>query len=248
MARPQYGQWLCALFFTMTDGEITLSFLCDTYNNYPVGGLLGVYAPDNADIEYEAGAQSITDEELIVRVSRGDAMAFEALVNRYQKPALRVARRFIGRLTEAEDIAQEAFLRVHRHARRYNPETAPFKTWFFAILTNLCRNAIRSNRTLSFTELPEGVIAIDGPEGALAREEERGALAAAVAKLPPNQRTALILRHYEGFSYSEGAAALGLSVKAFGSLLSRAKLTLRRELTKSKKTISTDRSFSALRV
>jgi RNA polymerase sigma-70 factor, ECF subfamily len=168
-------------------------------------------------------------------VSHGDARAFEKLVDLYQKPALRVAQRCIGQQAEAEDLVQEAFLQVHRHAHRYNPEAASFKTWFFSILINLCRNAIKRNRSLSFAELPEDATAVDDPESDLAYEEERSALAAAVARLPSNQRLALILRHYEGLSYSEGAAALDLSVQAFRSLLARTRRTLRRELTEFEK-------------
>ena len=190
---------------------------------------------DKPKIESEADATAVTDEELITRVSRGDAMAFEALVDRYWKPALRVAQRCIGQQTEAEDLTQEAFLHVHRHADQYNPETASFKTWFFAILTNLCRNAIKRDRSFSFIEMPKDALAIGDPEGNFAHEEERAALTAAIVKLPPNQRFALILHHYEGFSYSEAAAALGLSVRAFGSLLARARRSLRRELTEFEK-------------
>jgi RNA polymerase sigma-70 factor, ECF subfamily len=186
--------------------------------------------PHQRKIETKGGPAAVTDEDLIMRVDRGDAGAFETLVDRYQKPALRVTRRCIGRQAEAEDLVQEAFLQVHRHAHQYNPKTSSFKTWFFSILINLCRNALKRDRSLSFIELPEEVPAIDDPEGALAREEERTALIAAVAKLPPNQRLALILRHYEGFKYSEAAAALGLSTQAFASLLTRAKRSLRREV------------------
>jgi RNA polymerase sigma-70 factor (ECF subfamily) len=194
--------------------------------------------PNKPKIESDANAAVVTDEELIMRVSRGDETAFESLVNRYQKSALRVAQRCIGQQTEAEDLVQEAFLQVHRHAHQYNPEAASFKTWFFAILTNLCRNAVKRDRSLSFIELPEDASAIDDPEDALEQEEDRAALAAAVAKLPHNQRLALILRHYEGFSYSEAAAALGLSVQAFKSLLARARRSLRRELTEFEKNSS----------
>jgi RNA polymerase sigma-70 factor (ECF subfamily) len=137
----------------------------------------------------------------------------------------------MGRQTEAEDLAQEAFLQVYTHAHQYNPEAAPFKAWFFAILGNLCRNAVRRSNSLSYTELSEDAFAIDDPEGELAHKERRAALAAAIAKLPPNQRLALILRYEEGFSYAETAAALGCSVNAVKSLLARARQTLRRELT-----------------
>jgi RNA polymerase sigma-70 factor (ECF subfamily) len=186
--------------------------------------------PYKHEMESVAGAEAITDEDLIRRVRHYDTMAFEALVYRYQKPALRVAHRCVGQQAEAEDMVQEAFLRIYRHVRQYDPEAASFKTWFFSILVNLCRNAVRRNRAFSFTELPRDAPAAGDPEDNLARGEERASLAAAVARLPPNQRMALILRHYEGFSYSEAAAALGLSARAFGSLLARAQRSLRREL------------------
>lgn len=184
---------------------------------------------DNHKVESAAG-RAVTDEELILRASREDATAFGILIDRYQKSALRVAQRCIGQQAEAEDMVQEAFLQVHRHRSQYNPETASFKTWFFSILINLCRNAVKRNRSLSFIELSKDTPAIGDPEGDLAQEEERAALIAAMAKLPSNQRLALILRHYEGFSYSEAAVSLGLSARAFGSLLARAKRSLQREL------------------
>ncbi len=182
------------------------------------------------DSQEYANIPAVTDEELIKRVSRGDAIAFETLVNRYRKSALRLAQRFTGRQTEAEDLAQEAFLQVYTHAHQYNPEAALFKTWFFAILGNLCRSAVRRNNSHPFAELPEDTPAIDDPEGELARKELRAALAATIARLPLNQRLVFILRYEEGFSYAETAAALGCSVNAVKSLLARAKQNLRREM------------------
>jgi RNA polymerase sigma-70 factor, ECF subfamily len=200
-----------------------------------IGGILGVCVLSKHKMDSEVNVTTVTDEGLILRVSHGDARSFEKLVDLYQKPALRVAQRCIGQQAEAEDLVQEAFLQVHRYAYRYNPEAASFKTWFFSILLNLCRNAIKRNRSHSFAELPEDATAVDDPESDLAYEEERAALAAAIARLPSNQRLALILRHYEGLSYSEGAAALDLSVHAFRSLLARTRRTLRRELTEFEK-------------
>lgn len=186
--------------------------------------------PKKSQTKPEAVPSAETDEELIARLTQGDATVFEILVNRYQKSALRLALRFTMDQTEAEDMAQEAFLQVHLRIHQYNPEVAPFKTWFFTILSNLCRNAIKKNKSASFIDLPEGTLAIGDPEGEFAHEERRAAMAAAIAKLPPNQRLALILRHEEGFSYADIAVALGISVSAVRSLLVRAKRTLRREL------------------
>ncbi len=180
--------------------------------------------------ERQAGASAETDEELIARLSLGDAAVFEALVNRYQKSALRLALRFTRQQTEAEDMVQEAFLQVYRHIHQYKPEAALFKTWFCTILGNLCRHAIKRNKYLIFIDLPEDALAIDDPEGELARQELRVALTAAIARLPPNQRLALIPRYEEGVSYADIAAALGVSISAVKSLLARAKRTLRQEL------------------
>jgi RNA polymerase sigma-70 factor, ECF subfamily len=180
--------------------------------------------------ERQAGASAETDEELIARLSQGDATVFEALVNRYQKSALRLALRVTRQQTEAEDMVQETFLQIHRHIHQYKPEAALFKTWFFTILSNLCRKAIKRNKSTMFIDLPEDALAIDDPEGELAHQELRAALAAAIARLPPNQRLALIPRYEEGVSYADIAAALGVSISAVKSLLVRAKRTLRQEL------------------
>lgn len=194
--------------------------------------------PKESQTEPKTGPSTERDEELIARLIRGDTMVFEILVNRYQKSALRLALRFTMEQTEAEDMVQEAFLQVHRRIHQYNPEVAPFKTWFFTILSNLCRNAIKKNKSALFIDLPDSMLAIGDPEGELAHEERRAALALAVAKLPPNQRLALILRYEDGFSYADIAAALCLSVSAVRSLLARAKRTLRRELAEFEKKTS----------
>ncbi|MBO0720855.1 MAG: sigma-70 family RNA polymerase sigma factor [Blastocatellia bacterium] len=186
---------------------------------------------DKFEIESGAGAMAVTDEELIMRMRDGDETAFETLIDRYQKPALRLALRFTRRETNAEDLVQDSFLQVHCHTHQYDPGVAPFRTWFFTILSNLCRNAVRRNKSLSFIELFENAPAIGDPESELVNHERRAALATAVAKLPPNQRLALALRYEQGFRYAEMATAFGVSISAVRVLLWRAKRTLRRELT-----------------
>jgi RNA polymerase sigma-70 factor, ECF subfamily len=187
--------------------------------------------PVYSNNDCEVSAMAVTDEELMARVLSGDGKAFETLVNCYQGSALRLAWRFTGRQAEVEDLVQEAFLQVYLHVHQYNPEAAPFKTWFFAILSNLCRNAVRRTRDRTSIELLKDAPAIGDLEGELAHEEQLAAMAAAIAKLPPNQRLALILCYEKECSYAETAAELGLSVKAVGSLLGRARRRLRRELT-----------------
>jgi RNA polymerase sigma-70 factor (ECF subfamily) len=170
-----------------------------------------------------------TDEELIALVAEGDEAAFELIVARFQAPALRATYRFLGNSHEAEDIAQEAFLRVYRNARLYKP-VASFRTWFFVILGNLCRDAARKKTRIYEGDLPEDVLSEDDPTRSLERREKERAVQNALLKLAPNQRLALILCYYEGLSYMEAAQSLNLSVKALESLLVRAKRALRREL------------------
>lgn len=171
-----------------------------------------------------------TDEDLIALVSRGDIEAFERLVQRHQKSALRAAQRFLGDPVEAEDLAQDAFLQVYHQAHRYRAERAAFKTWFFTILLNLCRNAIKKKRLVYSDNPSSDARDRDDPSTLLSRQEQARALAEAILKLPPNQRSAFILCHYENFSYAEAAQSLGVSLKAIESLLVRAKRTLRDEL------------------
>ena len=172
----------------------------------------------------------LTDEHLILRVSQGDLAAFELLVRRHQTSALRMAQRFLNDPHEAEDLAQEAFLQIYRQAHRYNPAAASFKTWFFTILANLCRNAIKRRRLIYYDEPPVELLDTADPDRAFELSEQRRALARAIANLPPNQRLAFILCHYEEFSYAEAARSLDLSVKAVESLLVRAKRSLREQL------------------
>lgn len=176
-----------------------------------------------------AHASPLTDEELIRRVGQGDHRAFELLVNRYQASALNVAYGFVGDAHEAQDLAQEAFLRVFRNAGRYQ-SMATFKTWFYRILGNLCLNALKKHRPLYWSEPPELTSTAEDPSRCLERRELQQAIGRALLNLPSNQRLAFILCHYEGLSYAEAARSLSLSVKAVDSLLGRAKQNLRREL------------------
>ncbi len=173
--------------------------------------------------------QPATDEDLIVRVGQGDIRALETLVARYQKQALRAAQRFVGDNQEAEDLAQEAFLIIFRKAGQYQPK-ASFKTWFFTILLNLCRNAAKKKKPSYFASPPVVPTSDNDPDSELDRQVLRRSLAIAINNLPANQRAAFILCHYENFSYAEAAESLGVSLKAVESLLVRAKRSLREEL------------------
>ena len=190
----------------------------------------GVPTRQTTDVE-------LSDEQLLALINGGDLAAFESLAVRYQKSALRLARRFVGDEHEAEDMAQEAFLQVYRTAHQFRSD-ATFKTWFFRILTNLCLNQLKKKRPEYFDDPPVEIQAGDDPARAFERREQRRAIFRAVLELPPKQRMAFILCSFEELSYAEAAHSLGISVKAVESLLVRARRTLREELSALRKNIS----------
>lgn len=174
-----------------------------------------------------------SDDDLMRLAGSGDHAAFASLVERHMRRAGALAARVVGNKAEAEDIVQEAFLRVWLKAAEWQPEAeggARFSTWFYRVLMNLC-----IDRTRRVTPAPleaAGEIADAKPDGFdnVAAGETQRRVAAAVADLPDRQRAALTLCHYEGMSNIEAAAILDLSVGAVESLLVRARRNLRDSL------------------
>jgi len=168
------------------------------------------------------------DAPLVQRAGAGDQAACALLVDRWLGPVHRVASRVLGNTADAEEVAQDAFLRLWQHAPRWKPD-AKFSTWLFRVVHNLCMDRIRARR-------PGDDAALDamGDEGAGARAVERESTAAsvreAVASLPPRQRAAMSLCHFEEMGNIEAAEVLGVSVEALESLLARARRTLRTRL------------------
>ena len=173
----------------------------------------------------------------------GSKSAFEALMQNYYPRLLNFIYRFVGSKESAEDLTQEVFLRVYKYGPRYKPRSK-FQTWLYTIAKNICLNELRRNRDL-FSSLDEPATAgnedvqkqIADPQSSTADEElilkERATMIRqAINELPENQRLAVILRRYDSFSYAEIAETIGVSDKAVKSLLSRAKVNLRRRLSR----------------
>ena len=167
----------------------------------------------------------LSDEELMMAVGEGDLNAFEQLVLRHQKSAWHTAYRFLGDRTTAEDIAQEAFLKVLEAAARYRP-TATFRTYLYRVITHLCLDYARKKRPLYVGELPVVAEPSPSPSDAVATRQRNRAIREALDGLPPHQRMAVILRYYEGLRGREIASAMAKSVKAVERLLARARATL----------------------
>ena len=182
------------------------------------------------------------DAVLMLRVKRGDRAAFAELVEKYKQPVMNLVYRTLHDETEAEDLAQNVFLQVYKSARRYESR-ARFSTWLFTIARNLCLNEIRRRSRHPADSIEESHAehedqprqqfedksSVAPPEkllhGELAQKIEE-----ALAELPENQRTAILLCRQEELSYEEIARVLGCSLSATKSLIHRGRETLKEKL------------------
>jgi RNA polymerase sigma-70 factor, ECF subfamily len=186
------------------------------------------------------------DVRLMLQVREGNAAAFEELVLRYQHRLLTILEHLVGNREQAEDLAQEVFLRVFRARDRYEPE-AKFSTWLFTIANNVASNSRRSYARRKEVGVPErhngndsSPLALDQlakaasgfmPTRALDKAEQAEMVREAVKSLSGRQRMALLLSKFEGMSYQDIAQTMDLSVQAIKSLLSRARVNLKEILT-----------------
>lgn len=178
------------------------------------------------------------DVELMTLIGNGDHAAFAELVQRHQHAVVGTVAKMLGNPSDAEDIAQQVFLRVWRHAKRYRPD-AKFTTYLFTITRNLVFNETRRRgrkKEVSADAREENshtLIEADPnqqPDAELLQEELRRAVDTAIAALPETQRLAVVLRRYEQMPYEEIADVLHITVSAVKSLLFRARTTLRESL------------------
>lgn len=143
---------------------------------------------------------------------------------------LSLARRMLGNRADAEDVAQEVFLRVWTHAARWEPGRAQFGTWLHRVATNLCLDRLRRHGTENIDSVPEPQSDAPNPHEELERQDLARRVDLALQSLPPRQRAAVTLTHYQGLSNIEAAAILDVTVEAVESLLGRARRQLRTAL------------------
>jgi RNA polymerase sigma-70 factor, ECF subfamily len=167
--------------------------------------------------------------ELMRLAGAGDARAFRSLSDHFLPKIVAYAQRLLGRAAEAEDVAQETFLRLWQHAARWSPD-ARLATWLFRVAHNLAVDRLRARREVGDAAL-EHAVAEDRPSGLLERKRVASAVERALLALPERQRAAIALCHYEGLGNPEIAAVLDVSVEAVESLLSRGRRALRESLT-----------------
>ena len=182
------------------------------------------------------------DAALMLRVKEGDRDAFTLLVEKYKQPVMNLAARFLRDPAEAEDLAQNVFVQVFKSAARYQ-STAKFSTWLFTIARNLCLNEVRrrsrhpaDSLDAPHPEQPERPkyqfedTRNFSPPDRLLQAELAQKIEQALAGLPENQRTAILLCRQEELSYEEIAEILGCSLSATKSLIHRGRETLKEQL------------------
>jgi RNA polymerase sigma-70 factor (ECF subfamily) len=183
------------------------------------------------------------DTRLMLRVRSEEAGAFEELVELYQHRLVGVLHHLLGSAEEAEDLAQEVFLRVYRSRKKYRAR-AKFSTWLFTIANNLALNALRSRQRKPTVPLDVRDSGPLGPRPAeqlvrdrasqpaqrVQQQELAGIIRRALDELNERQRMAVVLNKFEDMNYAEIAEVMGLTTKAVKSLLSRARTNLRSAL------------------
>jgi RNA polymerase sigma-70 factor, ECF subfamily len=173
------------------------------------------------------------EAQLVDRLRRGDPRAFEELVIAYQHRVFGVALRMLGSRAEAEEAAQEVFLRAHRAIADFRGD-AKLSTWLYAIASRLCMNRLASGERRLLREGEETLARIPSghpsPADELERSERDAALHRAIAELSDERRMVVVLRDLEGLSYEEIASALDLELGTVRSRLHRARMDLKEKL------------------
>jgi RNA polymerase sigma-70 factor (ECF subfamily) len=170
-----------------------------------------------------------SDEVLMARVARGDEPAYRILTRRHLPAMLGLARRILGNAADAEDVVQEAMLRLWTHAPRWQP-LAAFRTWLTRVVVNLCLDRKRRRQWVALEAAGEIVDPTPGVTEKAEQNERERLLAAGIAELSPRQRAAIMLTYSEGMSNAQVAEILDTSVSAVETLLMRGKQNLRARL------------------
>jgi RNA polymerase sigma-70 factor (ECF subfamily) len=189
-----------------------------------------------------------SDEELVTRSIGGDTESFNQLVLRWERPIYALAYRVIGREEDARDVCQETFLRAFRAIGGFRGQ-AKFSSWLYRIALNLCRDWVRRQRRTPVVQVPEDVDVlelaaarepVEPIEDVVARHDLTRAVERAMAKLPEELRTAIILKEYHGLTFQEIADLAGCPLSTVKTRLYQGLAVLRRELGKSESRVSDD--------
>ncbi len=182
-----------------------------------------------------------SDEALLVAYGNGDLAASSTLTRRLAPRALSLATRMLGDATEAEDVAQEAMLRLWKVAGDWRQGEAKVTTWLYRVVSNLCTDRLRKRRrAVDFDAIDEPVSSSPSVADAMSDTERARALDAALLELPTRQREAVVLRHLEGLANPEIGAIMDIGVEAVESLTARGMRALRARLAGRKEDLGYD--------
>jgi RNA polymerase sigma-70 factor, ECF subfamily len=171
-----------------------------------------------------------SDDGLLAQIAEGDRRAFAQLMDRHIDRAHGLAKRVLGNKSDAEDVVQDAFMKVWQKAGQWQPGRAQFSTWLYRVVVNRCLDLKRKPVNTALDNIAEqSDDRPDAYEDIVARQRQ-AKIAAAVGDLPERQRTAIALSYTAGMSNAQAAETMEISVKAFESLLVRAKRELRGRL------------------
>ena len=185
-----------------------------------------------------------TDEELVARSIGGDSDSFNQLIVRWERPIYALAYRTIGREEDARDVCQETFLRAFRALPGFRGQ-AKFSSWLYRIALNLCRDWMRRERRAAIVQPTDDVDLIElaaaaepseSIEDLVARKDLTRMVERAMARLPEDQRTAIVLKEYHGLTFQEIADLLGCPLSTVKTRLYQGLTVLRRELASSGRT------------
>jgi RNA polymerase sigma-70 factor, ECF subfamily len=172
-----------------------------------------------------------TEAIWLVQAQKGDQQAFTNIVEAYQKPVFNLCYRMLNNAEDAEDAAQETFLRAYRSLKQYD-HSRQFSTWLLSIAAHYCIDQIRKNRMnlISLEDQPNQEIPdkLPGPESTLSKREEQNRMRLLLDKLNPTDRAAIIMYYWYDCSYDEIAQSLSLSESAIKSRLHRARKEMAR--------------------
>jgi len=184
--------------------------------------------------------ESVTDKQLVERVQHGDKKAFDLLVLKYQQRIINLVSRFVYNPSDAQDIAQEAFIKAYRALPNFRGESA-FYTWMYRIAVNTAKNhlAVKSRRPLESAQDIDDVEQIEGdstlkhqetPEHLLLRDEIQETILNSIEALPEDLKAAITLREVEGLSYEDISSAMDCPIGTVRSRIFRAREAIDKEL------------------
>ena len=189
----------------------------------------------------DAELDGLRDDALMLLFARGDPGAARILTARLLPRVLNHAARVLGDRAEAEDVAQEAMMRLWRAAEEWQADGAKVSTWLYRVTANLAVDRLRrAGRAVGLDETDEPADDSLGADDRLIRADRMAALDSALATLPERQRQAVVLRHIEGVSNPEIAEVLDISVEAVESLTARGKRALAKALAGQKEALGYD--------